>query len=142
MPKLLVKISEHDLDADLARALRVVLTKIGTTSKARAQQIIGEEITDRSGKLHASIGFEINNGSGGIQLELFSEGAEPYALFQHEGTGIYGPNKAPIKPKRGKFLVWKDADTGDLIFAKEVRGTPGKKFLTRAMDFALKRILK
>lgn len=142
MPKLVVKISEGDLDMELARALRVVLTKIGTTAKARAQQIIGEEITDRSGDLHASIGFDIGRAAGGVQLELYSEGAEPYALYQHEGTGIYGPKKRPIRPKNGPFLVWKDPDTNELIFAKEVKGTPAKKFLTRAIDFALKRVLK
>lgn len=142
MPKMIINIPNGALDEELAAALRPILTRLGTTSKIRAQQIIGEEIKDRSGKLKSSISFELHKRGRTVELELFSEGADPYALYQHEGTGIYGPKKRPIKPKRGPFLVWKDADTGELIFAKQVRGTPAKKFLTRGMEFAIKRVLK
>lgn len=65
-----------------------------------------------------------------------------------EGTGIYGPEGRPIRPKRGKFLVFEvtekrggppplmrsasgavigrrqPAEVGDLVFAREVRGRP------------------
>lgn len=65
-----------------------------------------------------------------------------------EGTGIYGPEGRPIRPKRGKFLVFEvkekrggaptvlrtaggavvgrrgPAQPGDLVFAKQVRGRP------------------
>lgn len=52
--------------------------------------------------------------------------------FQHEGTGIYGPKRRPIRPKRAPFLAWRDQKTGDWVFAKEVRGSPPRKYLFNA----------
>ncbi len=55
-----------------------------------------------------------------------------YAPFQEHGTGIYGPNHAPITPKRGKFLVFK-SKSGRMIFARSVRGTRPKRFMAQGM---------
>lgn len=55
-----------------------------------------------------------------------------------QGTGIYGPRRTPIRPKRGKFLVFRVREAGSaplgsmsgqlresgLIFAREVKGRP------------------
>lgn len=63
------------------------------------------------------------------------------STWLEEGTGIYGPRRRPIRPKRGKYLVfrvdrnWKGEGNavegprlgktaGDLVFAREVRGRP------------------
>lgn len=142
MARLRVEIPDRSMDSKVSDAIRPALTRIGLTSKSRAQQIVGEELKDRSGKLKSSFDFDIIKGDRTIELEIVSKGADPYALYQHEGTGIYGPKRRPIKPKRGKFLVWKDPDSGRLIFAREVRGVPPKKFLTKAVDFAIKRVLR
>lgn len=56
-----------------------------------------------------------------------------YAKYQEFGTGIYGPRKAPIRPKRGKFLVFKGRD-GKMIFAKQVRGVMPKKFFQKGLE--------
>jgi len=68
-----------------------------------------------------------------------------YAIYVHEGTGIYGKG-APIKP-RGRYLVWpaknnsgqgnrrySGGKTSKFIFAKEVRGSPGRPFLKDALQ--------
>lgn len=67
-----------------------------------------------------------------------------YAGFIHDGTGIFGEKKQPIKPKHGKYLVFlrdgrpnpttpdgwkKEAQAGNVIFAKEVKGIEGTPFL-------------
>ncbi len=135
-----IDISNGSVDKAVAKVVGKVLLKIGTTGKARAQQIIGEEIKDRSGRLKAGTDFKIVRVGDHIELHL-ENSAGAYALYQHEGTGIYGPKKRPIRPVNGKFLVWTDPDTGETIFATEVRGTPGKKFLSRAASFAIKRVL-
>lgn len=135
-----VEITNGSVDKAVAKVVGKVLIKIGTTAKARAQQIIGEEIKDRSGKLKAGVDFSIKRTGDHVELHL-DDDAGAYALYQHEGTGIYGPKKRPIRPKKGKFLVWEDPDTGEKIFATEVRGTPGKKFLSRAVEFAIKKVL-
>lgn len=55
--------------------------------------------------------------------------SDPKSEWLEEGTGIYGPERTPIRPKRGQFLVFRlgpRSAPGDrpLIFAREVRGRP------------------
>jgi len=56
-----------------------------------------------------------------------------YAKYQEFGTGIYGPKKRMIVPKRAAFLVFKNK-SGKLIFAKKVRGTKPKKFMQKGLQ--------
>lgn len=58
-----------------------------------------------------------------------------YARMVHEGTGIYGPHRRPIYPKRSKILRWKAVD-GKTIFAKSVRGMKKNQFLKDALSAA------
>lgn len=72
-----------------------------------------------------------------------------YAIFVHEGTGIYGPSGAPIRPRNGQFLRWaatnnsgsgrrryKGGRTAQWVFARESRGSRGVPFLLDALDAA------
>jgi hypothetical protein len=72
-----------------------------------------------------------------------------YALFVHEGTGIYGPKGALIKPKSGQALRWpavnnsgkgrrryKAGITEGYVFAKWSKGSPANHFLTDALPAA------
>ena len=66
-----------------------------------------------------------------------------YALYVHEGTGIYGPRGTPIRPKRGRYLVFeaRNARTtprgrGNLVFARQVRGQRPQRFLLEALKIA------
>lgn len=149
------EVSKQKLDGALAEVLGNTLLKIGALAKTRAQQIITEETLQggryvregrtvkqvSGGDLKSSITFKIEREGDNIVLVLESRAGE-YALYQHEGTGIYGKRGQTIKPKRSPFLVFANPKTGELIFAKEVRGTPAKKFLTRGAKFALERILR
>lgn len=87
-----------------------------------------------TGRLRASITYEIR-----------LDNRSPYALvgtnvfyapYQEEGTGIYGPRGTPIRPKRGRFLRFKPRGSNRYVFAREVRGTPGKHFLRGALEAA------
>jgi len=52
-----------------------------------------------------------------------------YALYQDEGTGIYGPAGRPITPKKeGGFLVFYWPAVGQTVWARQVRGAEGRKF--------------
>lgn len=53
-----------------------------------------------------------------------------HAIPVHEGTGIYGPRKAPIRPKRARVLAWRSG--GRWHFARQVRGTKPNPFMARA----------
>lgn len=132
-----VEIDRNALDIELAKVLKGFLANVGGTAKARAQQIIGEEVKDRSGDLKSHVDFELHIEGDKVYLEFFND-AGPHAVYQHEGTGIYGPKRTPIRPKTAALLSWIDPDTNKRVFAKEVRGTPAIKYLERAIEFALK----
>lgn len=131
-----VEIPPGALDEQLAGILKGVCARIGATARTRAQQIINEEVNDRSGKLRTRTNFTVVSNGGSVHLEFYND-AGPYAVFQEEGTGIYGPKKQPIRPKTAKLLSWVDPDTGERFFAKEVRGVPPKRFMHRAIEFAI-----
>jgi len=56
-----------------------------------------------------------------------------YGGYLETGTGIFGPRGQMITPKRAKMLVWEDK-SGNLIFAKAVRGRPATPYLKPALD--------
>lgn len=66
-----------------------------------------------------------------------------YALFVHDGTGLYGPKHAVIKPKSGKVLVFPSKKHGKKkgkfkgkVVVRSVKGMPGNPFLTNALPAA------
>lgn len=75
-----------------------------------------------------------------------------YALYRHEGTGLYGPRGTVIRPVRAKALRFESRGRpgplpagrrapapgqGSVVFAKFVRGTPGSHYLTDALNEVL-----
>jgi hypothetical protein len=60
-----------------------------------------------------------------------------YALAVHNGTGVYGPRGVPITPKKGKVLVFTSRKTGQLVFAKSVKGMKGTPYLRDALIFVV-----
>jgi phage gpG-like protein len=55
-----------------------------------------------------------------------------YAPYQENGTGIYGPRATLITPKRSRFLRFK-TKSGQIVFARSVRGSRPKKFMAKGM---------
>lgn len=79
-----------------------------------------------------------------IHTELVSLGGMPavrvgtnvyYAIYVHEGTGVYGPKGRMITPIHGKFLSWK-VKNGKRIFAVAVKGMQPNPFLRDALPAA------
>lgn len=60
-----------------------------------------------------------------------------HAIWQHEGTGIYGPRGRRIRPKRARVLRFFWRKVGRVVFFRSVRGTPATKYLTKALDEVL-----
>lgn len=100
------------------------------------------------GTLAASIHIEYSTGPGGVTIAKIGSNLD-YAIWRHEGTGIYGPRGTPIRPKAGKFLVfpaingsgsgarrYKGGKTAAYIYARQVRGVKGVPFLLNALDAA------
>lgn len=83
-----------------------------------------------TGNLSRNIKHEV--AMDGSQAKVYNK--LDYALYQEEGTGIYGKNKRPIVPKRAKFLRFK-SKTGKIIFAKSVRGVKPVWFMRQGSEF-------
>lgn len=56
-----------------------------------------------------------------------------YAPHHEFGTGIYGPRKAMITPRRAKRLVF-TTRSGQLVFARAVRGVKKIGYLKKGVD--------
>lgn len=63
-----------------------------------------------------------------------------YARWVHDGTGIYGPRKRRITPKRGKVLVFPSKTHGrrkgkyaGKVVVRSVKGMVGNPFLADAL---------
>ena len=55
-----------------------------------------------------------------------------YAAYVELGTGIHGPRKMPIVPKKAKFLAWQDK-SGKWIRARSVQGMKPRPYLAPAV---------
>lgn len=101
-----------------------------------------------TGRLRASITQEFSTGYGGAPLVRIGSNL-PYAIYVHEGTGVYGPKGQRIFPKHGRFMAWpainnsgsgrrryKGGKTAMYVFARSTRGHPGRPFLLQALDAA------
>jgi len=114
---------------DLKRYLDLVGQVFARATENLAKDVwgnIGREAPTRHGKLAGSFNLE--------RLDEYSwmiSSPTEYALFVHEGTGIYGPVGQRIVPKRARFLVfeWK----GRTWFLKSVAGQRPNPYVDRAM---------
>jgi len=109
------------------------------------------------GGLRGSIDFEIRREPGGAGSSVANGPAGyvgsglKYAVYVHEGTGIYAKqNPKPITPKNKDFLAWpvtnnkgfrryKKGKTANYAYAKSVKGVPGRPFLVKAVRFVFGR---
>lgn len=80
----------------------------------------------------------------GITTKVLYGSTRPYATYQEVGTGIYGPLKRYITPKRGLYLRWVDTSgspgrpggpepLGPVRYAKRVRGSKPTLFMYRGL---------
>lgn len=75
-----------------------------------------------------------------------------YGLYVHEGTGIYGPKRTVIRPKKARLLRWpvknnlyrvtggnrryKNGKTAQYAYAPFVKGVQPRPFLRQALQVA------
>lgn len=130
-------------------AVRIVLDRVGlfnllrsptgavsrdAIARGRRVQRAAQRIAPvRTGRLRESINVRLRPGIRGIVVEVGT--SLSYALYQHDGTGVYGPRGHSIRARRGKVMVFEVG--GQRVFAREVRGVPGTKFLERALSAAV-----
>lgn len=84
---------------------------------------------------------------GNIRTTLVSFSGKPavrvgtsvyYALYVHDGTGLYGPKHALIYPKRRKVMRWKAGygKKGGYAYARHTKGMRPNPFLRNALKAA------
>ena len=59
-----------------------------------------------------------------------------YAIYVHDGTGIYGPKGQRIHPKNKRAMRWKGKGVTGYIFAKSTAGMRPNPFLKNALHAA------
>jgi hypothetical protein len=59
-----------------------------------------------------------------------------YARWVHDGTGLYGPRRRLIRPRRGKVLVFTPRGSTQQVFTRYVRGMRRNEFLRDALSAA------
>jgi phage gpG-like protein len=99
------------------------------------------------GRLRASIAVEFSREGDTTVARIGSN--LPYAMFVHEGTGLYGPRHAMIRPRAKQFMRWpvknnsgsgnrrySGGSTSSYAYARQTRGVPARPFLRDALDAA------
>lgn len=149
----------HRLDTS---AIRVLLTSpqrgiaqdllrrgllVETQAKRNLGGVGGPKRID-TGRLRSSINTQLVRRNGDLAVLVGTN--VKYALFVHDGTGIYGPRHQRIKPKTAEALRFKRpkgwaprilksgkrAKGSNWVYAKSVKGSPGNPFLRNALPAA------
>lgn len=87
-----------------------------------------------TGRLRASISTQVVFRSGEPAVIVGTN--VKYARWVHDGTGLYGPRQAVIRPRRGKFLRFKPKGAHKFVYARKVRGMRPNPFLRNALPAA------
>jgi hypothetical protein len=91
-----------------------------------------------TGRLRASINTQrVIRFVGGFRVRGARIGTEVfYGILVHKGTGIYGPRRTPIVPRRASVLRFKPRGSAIYIYARSVKGMKPNHFLTNALPAA------
>lgn len=107
----------------------------GLNVETRAKQALSEPPRRiDTGRLRASIGTTqvYRNGLPGARVGT----TVYYAIFVQRGTGLYGPKRRRIYPKRAQFLRFKPKGASHYVYARSVKGMKPNPFLTRGLRAA------
>lgn len=110
----------------------------GLLVEGRAKQLLaggsGRPARIDTGRLRASITTRMVVDRG-VPVARIGTGVR-YALWVHEGTGIYGPRRTVIRPRRAKVLRFKPKGSTRFIYRPQVRGMKPNRFLVDALPAA------
>lgn len=145
MASLTFRFRTDGVNRGLRRQLLAQDGEIRADLRRRAGRVREEarrNLRDRSdvstGDLASTIRVATADGPFGPVAQIGSD--HPAALWVEEGTGVYGPHRSPIVPTRGRFMRFKPRRAtrgGAFVFARQVKGQPGKHYLRDAIDAAV-----
>jgi hypothetical protein len=88
-----------------------------------------------TGKLRASISVQLKKKSSRTLTVRIGTNVE-YAIWVHDGTGLYGPLHHLITPKTKRYLRFKPHNASQFVYAKSVKGMRPNPFLLNALHAA------
>jgi hypothetical protein len=100
----------------------------------KVQRHAQRNVNSRTGALARSINVRLAMEAGAPGVEVYTD--LYYALWVHDGTGIYGPRGRPIRPRRARYMVFRGS-SGTLVYARSVRGQHANPYLRNALRSAL-----
>lgn len=107
--------------------------QVETQAKRNLAGIGGPKRID-TGRLRASIATQVvmRNGAPAVLVGTNVR----YAMWVHDGTGIYGPAHRMIRPRRAKRLRFRPQGSRRFVHARAVRGMVPNRFLVNALPAA------
>jgi hypothetical protein len=100
----------------------------------KVQRHAQRNVKSRTGALARSIEVRQAMFAGAPGVEVYTN--LYYALWVHDGTGIYGPTGRPIRPRRAQYMVFRGSG-GALVYARSVRGQRSNPYLRDALRSAV-----
>lgn len=129
VPLVTLELSQNDL-ARLPQALASKAERAVRRTAALIEAQAVRNAPERTSNLINSITTVISGSA--FDTEARIKATAGYALFVHEGTGIFGETGQPIRPKNAKALAFEI--NGQLVFRKSVKGMKGRPFLKQAFE--------
>jgi len=87
-----------------------------------------------TGRLRASIATQLITIRGWPAVRVGTN--VTYAMWVHDGTGVYGPRGVPIRPVRAKVLRFVPRGQSTVVYARQVKGMVPNRFLVNALKAA------
>lgn len=88
-----------------------------------------------TGKLRASISVVLRK-KNSRTLTVYIGTSVEYAVWVHDGTGLYGPLHRPITPRTKRYLRFKPHGSSTYVYARSVKGMRPNPFLADALGAA------
>jgi hypothetical protein len=106
---------------------------VETQAKRNLAGVDGPKRID-TGRLRSSINTQVVSRNGDPAVLVGTN--VHYAMFVHEGTGLYGPRHQVIRPKNRRFMRFRPRGSRRWVYARQTRGMPGNPFLRNALPAA------
>jgi hypothetical protein len=116
------------IEGDVKKIRRFGMLNVVTTIEALAIKKAPVKSSNLANSGTSNVSAD--GGIGTISFIARNAKGDPYGLYVHEGTGIYGPKRRPIFPTTKKALWWPGAKHP----VKFVSGMRARPFLKKAAE--------
>lgn len=107
---------------------------LGKRVKARTQELIRERAEENTeGGLADSIFGTVPERDAELGWTTSISSNLEHAIWFEEGTGLFGPRNAFIRPRLAKAMVFRHRQLGRVVYAQKVKGQEGKHPFRDAM---------